>query len=160
MPRRVKKIDNAIGMDLAGGNFHTGNTVGNSETLDNLTLSAGSSIGLGTGVHSLTFADATGIDTNGLTITGWQGVGGNNSSGTAGRIFFSSNDFTVGELAAIYFDGYGAGARQLAGGEIVPDVVFGTGGPAVPPAEGMRTTVKGSRVIVTMSPPGIQTSPA
>ena len=124
-------IGDTIDMNLNGGNFHTGNAAGNTEILDNLTLSAASSIGLGTGSHTLTFSDGSGIDTFGLTITGWEGTGANDSSGTAGQIFFTSSNFSAGELAAIYFDGYGVGARQIAGGEIVPDLIFGTDGVAL-----------------------------
>ena len=75
---------------LNGGTLKTGAATGFSETVGTLNLSASSTIALGTGSHTLTFAASNGVSWTGattLTITGWAG-GYNGSIGTSGRIFF------------------------------------------------------------------------
>ncbi len=79
-------LSDAGAVILNGGTLKTGTTTGFSETVGTLNLSDNSTIALGTGIHSLTFAASNGISwTSGkmLTITGWTG-GYDGTSGTAG----------------------------------------------------------------------------
>ena len=80
-------IADGIDMDLNGGTFHTGIGTGNSESLNNLTLTADSGIGLGKdNAHTLTFAGTpTSWGSNKLTVYDWQGVAG--ASGTKDQLF-------------------------------------------------------------------------
>ena len=116
-------LNNAASLTLSGGTFSTGATTGFNETLGTLDLNTAASLtlALGTGVHTLTFANSSAIDWTGstLTITGWTGTAG--SSGTAGKIFFGSNasGLTAGQLSQINFSGYSNGATILSTGEIV-----------------------------------------
>jgi hypothetical protein len=101
----------------------TGATVGFSETLGTLTLNDSATIALGTGVHTLTFANSSAVAwTAGkmLTITGWAGDA--TTGATAGKIFVgtTSAGLTTTQLAQITFNGYAAGAQILSTGEIVP----------------------------------------
>ncbi len=120
------KISDASNVNMKGGTFRTtGSGAGNSETVGTLTLSANSTIALGTGVHSLNFAASNGASWTAATllrVTGWTG-GFNGTSGTAGKIFSgSSAELTAGKLAQIYFVNGAAThtATQLSTGEIVP----------------------------------------
>lgn len=107
---------------LDGGTFRTGSGVGFNETVGTLGLTNSSTLALGTGNHTLTFANSSGVAWSGttLTITGWSGTAG--SSGTAGKIFVGANNtgLTAAQLAKISFSGYTAGAQILSNGEIVP----------------------------------------
>jgi len=109
-------------MVLAGGTFRTGASTGYAETVGTLTLTDNSTIILGTGAHTLTFAASGGVawtSAKTLTIFGWTGTQG--VSGTAGKIFFgTSTPLTPTQLAQIQFPGYAKGATQLETGEIVP----------------------------------------
>jgi hypothetical protein len=49
-------VNNASNVNMKGGTFRTGSGAGNSETVGALTLSANSTIALGTGSHNLNFA--------------------------------------------------------------------------------------------------------
>ena len=116
-------LNHSATLTLSGGTFSTGATTGFSATLGTLDLNTASTItlALGTGVHSLNFADSHLIDWTGstLTITGWTGTAG--ASGTAGKIFFGSNasGLSSGQLSQINFTGYSPGATILSTGEIV-----------------------------------------
>lgn len=115
---------------FAGGNINSGPTAGAGFNLGSsgtpagaIQLTANSAINLGTGVHSLFFANSSGLAwTVGttLTITGWQGT--TTGGGTAGKIFVSNSTsgLTAGQLAQINFSGFGSGSRILASGEVVP----------------------------------------
>lgn len=109
---------------LNGGTYSTGAGTGYSETLGTLNLHAKSTIQLGTGSHTLTFAASNSQSWSGelLTINGWSGSEG--GSGTAGRIFVgnNSNGLTASQLAKIEFTGFGTGATLLGTGELVPAV--------------------------------------
>jgi putative cofactor-binding repeat protein len=109
---------------LSGGTFSTGSTTGYTETLGTLQVNANSTIQLGTGSHTLTFAASNSQSWSGelLTINGWSGSEG--GSGTAGRIFVgnNSNGLTASQLAKIEFTGFGTGATLLSTGELVPAV--------------------------------------
>jgi hypothetical protein len=110
---------------MKGGTFSTGSGAGNSETVGTLTLSANSTIALGTGSHNINFAASNGASWTGgtlLRVTGWTG-GFNGTTGTAGKIFSgSSAELSAGKLAQIYFVNGAAThtATQLSDGEIVP----------------------------------------
>jgi autotransporter-associated beta strand protein len=73
---------------LAGGTLSTGAGAGNSDVVGGLTLSASSTLNLGTGNHSITFTGLVGAPTGVLTITGW--TGDRNASGTAGDVLFGN----------------------------------------------------------------------
>ena len=116
-------LNDAATLTLSGGIFSTGATTGFNETLATLDLNTAASItlSLGTGIHSLNFADSSAIDWTGstLTINGWTGTAG--SAGTSGRIFFggSATGLTTAQLSQINFTGYSDGAAILSSGEIV-----------------------------------------
>src|SRR6266496_3570460 len=119
-------LSNSSNFNLNGGTFRTGATSGFSETVGTLDLSANSTIALGTGSHTLTFAASNGVSWTGgtrLTITGWTG-GYNGTSGTAGKIFVGANSggLLSGQLAQIqFFDGsINWPAKILSNGEVVP----------------------------------------
>ena len=84
-------LSNSGAITLDGGTFRTGATTGNSETVGALTVDNASTIALGTGAHTLTFAASNALIWSGtsLTITGWTGTAG--ASGTAGKIFFGNS---------------------------------------------------------------------
>ncbi|MDD3491163.1 MAG: hypothetical protein PHR62_14905, partial [Paludibacter sp.] len=109
---------------MSGGTFSTGSTTGYTETLGTLQVNANSTIQLGTGSHTLTFAASNSQSWSGelLTINSWSGSEG--GSGTAGRIFVgnNSNGLTASQLAKIEFTGFGTGATLLSTGELVPSV--------------------------------------
>ncbi len=119
----AERISNSSNMVLNGGTFSTGSSTGFSETVGTLNLSASSTIALGTGSHTLTFANSSAVSWTGttLTITGWTGTCGN--SGTAGKIFFGSDNsgLTQTQLDKITFSGFsGSKAVLLSTGELVP----------------------------------------
>jgi autotransporter-associated beta strand protein len=119
----ASNVLNDAALTLSSGTLSTGATTGFNETLGTLDLNTAASLtlALGTGVHSLQFADSHLIDWSGstLTITGWTGLAG--ASGTAGKIFFgnSAAGLTSGQLSQINFSGYSNGATILSTGEIV-----------------------------------------
>ncbi len=121
----ANKISDASNVNMKGGTFSTGSGAGFSETVGTLTLSATSTIALGTGSHNVNFAASNGTTWTGSTIlrvTGWAG-GFNGTSGTAGKIFSgSSAELSAPKLAQISFvnDGLKRTATQLSTGEIVP----------------------------------------
>lgn len=117
---------NALGsgtVTLNGGTLKTGVSTGFSQSTGALHLTANSTIELGTGAHNLNFSSKSVSWTAGSTISisGWTGTPG--SAGTAGRIFIGGTALSSAELDQINFSGYGPGATQIAGGEIVPRIV-------------------------------------
>lgn len=132
---------------LAGGTLSTGYADGLIETLGILSLSASSTISLGSGSHILQFADSheeswqTGAT---LNITGWSGSPG--TPGTAGRIFVGSDDggLIPTQLSAINFYGYSSGATILSSGEIAPftesAITISSPNPAAPAANIPQTS--------------------
>ena len=115
-------IPDASGLVLAG-TLKTGATVGFSETIGTLTVTDNATIALGTGVHTLAFANSSGITWTAaktLTITGWTGSSADGS--TAGKIFIGTDNtgLTSGQLAQITFSGHSAGATILLTGELYP----------------------------------------
>ncbi len=110
------------------GTFKTGATIGFSENIGTLIITDNANIALGTGVHTLTFANssaATWTAAKTLTITGWTGTKG--QSGTTGKIMVGSdaNSLTISQLAQINFSGYSNGAMLLSNGELVPSTLSG-----------------------------------
>jgi len=115
-------------VDLNGGGLITGSGAGYSETAGIVDLSNNSSITLGSGNHTLTFAASSGETwTVGklLTINGWAGSYNGTAAGASDpKIFIGtgSADLSVGQLAQIGFyngtDTYEA--TLLATGELVP----------------------------------------
>jgi autotransporter-associated beta strand protein len=120
------QIGNTTGLILNGGTFVVGTaSAGYSDDLGTLTLNANSVIDLGTftGLHSLTFADSSGIAwaTNAtLTISNWQGV--TRDPGDAGRIFFGEGGLTSAQLAQVYWapQNISGGVLINANGELTP----------------------------------------
>ncbi|MCX6266908.1 MAG: autotransporter-associated beta strand repeat-containing protein [Bacteroidetes bacterium] len=124
------RIANTSNVVLNGGTLSTGATTGYSETVGTLSLSDNSTIALGTGLHTLTFAASNGlswVSGKTITITGWTGGGG--ATGTAGKIFVggSNTGLISGQLAQISFTGYTGTATILSSGEIVPSISFSAG---------------------------------
>lgn len=106
-------INNSAPITLGGGTLTQANGV--SDTVGALTLTANSTINLGTS-GTLTFANTTAPGST-LTITGW--TGNPYTSGTGAQIFFNSSMSTQ-ILAGIQFAGYVPGAYVLSTGEVVP----------------------------------------
>ncbi|HET6572105.1 MAG TPA: hypothetical protein VFG68_00760, partial [Fimbriiglobus sp.] len=107
---------------LNGGTLSTGATTGFNQNAGALNVSDSSTIALGTGGHTLTFASFGTLGAGEtLTITGWAGSPG--ASGTAGKIIFTDpSGLTTGVLASITFTGdpsFATGA-MLVGNELVP----------------------------------------
>lgn len=113
-----EQIGNASAMTLSGGTL--GATGGGSiaEAIGTLTLTANSVINMALADLSLSFASLGGSSS--ITIQNW---GGSTSGGGADQVIFNST-LTSGQLSQISFSGYaGVPAIQLAGGEVVPNVV-------------------------------------
>ncbi len=115
-------IPDGSGLVLAG-TLKTGATVGFSETIGTLTVTDNATIALGTGVHTLAFANSSAMAWTAaktLTITGWTGSSAEGS--TAGKIFVGTDNMglTSGQLAQITFSGHPAGAKILLTGELYP----------------------------------------
>ncbi len=102
---------------LGTTNITSGRTITSSSTLQ---LAASSAINLGSNVHTLTFANSSGVTWNSgtLTINGWTGTAG--ASGTAGKIFVGIGGLSAAQLAQITFTGYSGTPVILASGEVVP----------------------------------------
>lgn len=120
---------------MGGGTLSSGATAGFSDTFGTLNLAENTTLALGTGAHTLQFANSSAISwTSGkfLTITGWTGSLG--QSGTAGKIFvgLNGNGLTSAQLSQIIFAAYPtAAAIQLSSGEIVPQCSNPTSGGSI-----------------------------
>ncbi|MBS7786513.1 T9SS type A sorting domain-containing protein [Flavobacterium sp. CYK-55] len=122
-------ISNSSNVILNGGKFSTGATTGYSDTVGTLTLTDNSTIELGTGTHTLNFANSNAVAwTAGrtLTITGWT----NSCSGAKIFVGTDNTGLTTTQLAQITFQGYAAGASISPVGELIPGniVLTATGG--------------------------------
>ncbi|WP_174799806.1 beta strand repeat-containing protein, partial [Flavobacterium noncentrifugens] len=120
----ANRIDGASPIVLAGGTFSSGASIGFTDTLGtlNLTASTASTIALGTGSHALTFANSSALSWGAgatLTITGWAGTAGLSNT-TGGRIFVGTGGLSTAQLAAIAFSGYSGTPVILPSGELVP----------------------------------------
>lgn len=124
------RISNSSELVLGGGTFSTGSGAGNSETLGELTLTDTSVIALGSGDHTLTFANSSGSSWTAsklLTVTGWSGGFDGTAAGSSDPKLFvgsSSGHLTAGQLDMISFLNSGDGEKYLAAqrgdGEVVP----------------------------------------
>ncbi len=116
-------IPNSSPITLSGGTFRTGATIGFSETIGVITLSATSTITLGTGAHNLTVANSSGATWGAFTLNigSWTGFGGADGFGTSGKVMVGSGGLIAGQLSKITFTGYTAGAVITASGECVPN---------------------------------------
>lgn len=97
-------------IDLDGATLRSQNTggVGQSQTLGQYRQTSSSTIDLGTGDHTLTFA-SLGAYNGTLTITGW--IGAPQSQGEQGKLFFTdTSGFSQTILDSIQFTGYLPGA--------------------------------------------------
>ena len=120
------RINNSSAVVLGGGTFSTGASTGNSETVGTLNLSAStaSTIALGTGSHTLTFANSSILSPWGtsatLNITGWNGTAGQSNT-TGGKIIVGVGGLTSNQLAKITFAGFSGTPIILpVTGELVP----------------------------------------
>jgi autotransporter-associated beta strand protein len=119
----AERISNTSALALNGGTFSTGETVGYSESMYTLTLTDNATIDLGTGSHTLSFANSSGVSwLSGkvLTIAGWTGTIESSGSGTQGKILVGVGGLSTAQLAQIQFSGYPAGAVITPSGELVP----------------------------------------
>ncbi len=140
------RIDNNSTITLDGGVFRTGAGIGYNETVGILNVNASSTIALGTGNHTLSFAASNGqvwSPCDVITVTGWSGSY-NGTGGTAGKIKAgtSSIGLTALQVAQIrFFNGttYFA-ATILSNGEIVPLATA-----AVSPGPVVTSTTPGNR---------------
>lgn len=121
------QIGDSTGLILNGGTFVTGtSSAGYSDTLGTLTLSASSTIDLGsytTGLRQLVFANSSAIvwATNAvLTITNWQGLALQSSE--VSQILFGMGGLTSQQLAQIRFANQDINGGVLLGpnGELSP----------------------------------------
>lgn len=116
IPNTANLTFNADGVTLSSGA-----TTGFSDQFGTLDLEGNATIALGTGNHTLTFGNSSGVTwnlTKTLTITGWTGSAG--TSGTAGKIVVGAGGLTAAQLARIQFQGFAPGA-VIVSGEVVPN---------------------------------------
>ncbi|MES2648456.1 MAG: T9SS type A sorting domain-containing protein [Bacteroidota bacterium] len=124
-------IPDASGLILNGGSLSTGSGVGFSETLGSLQLTGNSNLMLGTGSHSIVFANSSSISWTASTfiVSGWTGTNNGNSPGTSGRLFIgnAATGLTALQLSKIKFNigGIYYSSVQLSTGEIVPSGTVG-----------------------------------
>ena len=116
----ANQIADGSSLQLNGGTFTTGSSLGFSETMGILQLSgtSNSTLALSTGAHTIRFA-ASNVSswTTGrtLTITGWSNV-------CHGNIFVGAANtaLTSAQLGQITFSGFTAGARITNSGQLLP----------------------------------------
>jgi uncharacterized repeat protein (TIGR02543 family) len=120
-------MQGAGNLTLSGGTFSTGAGAGNAVTFSGtLDVSAPVTLNLGTGAHSVTVANSSGLSPWGgsatLTVTSWTGTAGN--PGTARKLMVgtANTGLTCTQLDKISFTGYASGALIRADGEVVPRV--------------------------------------
>mgnify|MGYP006268004589 FL=1 len=95
------QIDNNTAMELAGG---TWNTSGFDEIVDTLTLSAESTIDLGSGDSIIQFSDSSGLGWDGgsrLIIENWSGDLAN--GGGTDQVLFASAGLSENQLGQVFF---------------------------------------------------------
>jgi autotransporter-associated beta strand protein len=108
------RIGNSTPIQLSGGTLNTG---GNSDVVGSLTLSANSTIDMGSGSSILTFAGAS--YTGGtLTVSNWSGS--MSGGGTDRIIFTNSSGLSQAFLSNIYWANQNITGAKLIGSEIVP----------------------------------------
>jgi autotransporter-associated beta strand protein len=115
-------ISSSSNLVLSGGDLRS---EGFSNQFNALRVDDASSIILGSGAHTLQFANSSAQNWAGgnLTIEGWVGTPG--SSGTQGQIFVGTdeNGLTQAQLSQITFNGYLGPAILLTTGELVPSAI-------------------------------------
>ncbi|MFO0362150.1 MAG: MopE-related protein, partial [Flavobacteriales bacterium] len=117
-------IPDGSNVTLNGGTLRSGATTGFSDTAGTLTLNATSTLALGTGAHTLTFANSSAVSWAGgyLFVTGWSGSF-NGTAGTEGRLFVgnSAAGLSSDQLVKILFlnGGNYHTATILSTGEVV-----------------------------------------
>jgi autotransporter-associated beta strand protein len=118
------RISSSSPIVLSGGTFSSGATTGFTDNLGtlNLTGSSASTLALGTGNHSITFANSSAVSwgsTATLTITGWGGTAGaSNTSG--GKVYVGVGGLSSLQLSKVSFSGYSGTPIILGTGELVP----------------------------------------
>lgn len=123
------QIHDTANMTLSGGNITVNNLIGHQETLGTLTLSANSTLNLGTGSSVINFANSSSTTWavgSTLTITNWSG--NHTVGGGTDRVFFgtTSGGLTSAQVSQIKFlNPFGLppgtyDAIILATGEVVP----------------------------------------
>ena len=122
----TERLSDSGKITLDSGTFSTGASTGYTETVGTLELAGSSTIVMGSGTHSLTFAASDGVtwaSGSVLTITGWAG-NWDGTSGTAGQLFVGSSltGLTSDQLNQVrFFDGsVYYSSKILSSGEIVP----------------------------------------
>jgi len=127
VPNASNRINNSAPIEFKGGTYRSGATTGYTDQVGVLTLTDNSNIILGTGNHTLTFADSNAASwASGkiLTITGWVGSYNGTTAGTNPKIFFGSSNstLTTAQLNQIQFFNGTANfpATLLSTGELVP----------------------------------------
>lgn len=122
------KILDTTNLELAG----TLSSGGFNETFGILTVTNDAVLNLGSGSHSIAFANSSADfwdPTKTLTIKGWTGTAG--ATGSNGKVFVSADAATLlpgllpAQLSQIKFEGY-TGATILDTGEVVPTSSLGT----------------------------------
>ncbi len=153
---------------LNGGTLATGSATGPGYTnsVAALTVSGtGGTIAFagGTTGHTLTFSSASGISaTSPLNITGWSGTSGNSGGAfnTSGKLVINGS-LSSTELANINFAGFGTGALQITGNEIVPAQVLLTATlAAITPNTGSETAGTQYTITVNTTLNGVATAVA
>jgi autotransporter-associated beta strand protein len=108
-----------------GGTLETN---GFSSSTGQMQLPLSSTLALGSGDHTISFASAANFEFEQLTITGWQGTYGANSSGTNGKIKVGTSQVLTGQqIDALRFlnsvDNELYFAVQKSDGEVVPGTI-------------------------------------
>jgi autotransporter-associated beta strand protein len=82
-------LSSSIDLEFNGGSFYT---QGYNNALDQLILTEDSELYLGTGSHTLRFAEAGTFNFRKLTVNDWSGTyGGSGVSGSAGKVFVTAD---------------------------------------------------------------------
>lgn len=120
----VNRIGDSSLINFNGGTFRTSASgAGFSDVVGAMNLTENSTLQLGTGDHTITFANSTAQTwTSGrvLTINGWTGTPTASGAGSAGKIQVGVGGLTAGQLEQIQFTGFDLGAVITASGELVP----------------------------------------
>ncbi|MGG9972198.1 sugar-binding protein [Ferruginibacter sp. SUN002] len=107
---------------LSGGTLSSGVGAGFSAQFGTLTVTANSTINVGSGIHTFKFAASNAITwTGNLTVTGWNGTGGSTST-LGGQLWVGTtgSGASGAQLTATSFTGYSGSTTQLSSGEIIP----------------------------------------
>jgi autotransporter-associated beta strand protein len=126
------RVNDSAPITLAGGTL---NAAGLSETFGTLTLTANSIIDFGTGTSVLTFANSSGINWSGFTLSLYNWTGAPSFGGGSDQLRFSGNGLTPAQLGLIHFYS-DAGATEISFTPTFPSNGFvGSLGEVVPVPE-------------------------